>query len=182
MSDSSNPATYFEQIVPQQFNAAMQDAPDNVADQPELTVTYTIEGDDGGPYGLRINGKTIEYVPGGIAGSDMHTIQSLETWRKTVEENAMDAAIDYVLRRKIGVIKSLKGTVRLELTRSDGSTMESSTVFAGQDEPAVTMMMTTDDYRDMLSGKLNGQLAFMTGKLKFEGSLPLLMQIGGLSG
>jgi putative sterol carrier protein len=33
----------------------------------------------------------------------------------------------------------------------------------------------------MLSGELNGQMAFMTGKLKFEGSLPLLMQVGALS-
>lgn len=182
MSEISSPAQYFEQIVPQQFSAAMQDAPEAVAAQPELSVTYVIAGDEGGPYGLRVSGKTIEFVPGGVAGCDMQIAQSLADWRVAAESGAADAVIDYVLRGKVGAIKAIKGTVRLELTRSDGSVWESSTVFAGQDEPAVTLRMTADDYQDMLSGKLNGQMAFMTGKLKFEGSLPLLMQIGSLSG
>jgi putative sterol carrier protein len=43
------------------------------------------------------------------------------------------------------------------------------------------LRMTNEDYGAMLSGELNGQMAFMTGKLKFEGSLPLLMQVGALS-
>ena len=51
----------------------------------------------------------------------------------------------------------------------------------GPPEPVVTLRMTDDDYAAMMRGELNGQMAFMTGKLKFEGSLPLLMQIGALS-
>ena len=41
--------------------------------------------------------------------------------------------------------------------------------------------MTADNYEAMMRGDLNGQMAFLTGKLKVEGSLPLLMQIGALS-
>jgi putative sterol carrier protein len=41
--------------------------------------------------------------------------------------------------------------------------------------------MAADDYTAMMRGELNGQMAFLTGKLKFDGNLPLLMQVGALS-
>ena len=68
-----------------------------------------------------------------------------------------------------------------ELTRSDDSLWHSTTVFGGQAEPALKVMMTSDDYKAMMSGELNSQMAFLTGKLKFEGSLPMLMQLGALA-
>ncbi|HMO60228.1 MAG TPA: SCP2 sterol-binding domain-containing protein, partial [Roseiflexaceae bacterium] len=72
--------------------------------------------------------------------------------------------------------------VGLELDRDDGSTYETTITFADQEEPAVVISMTTDDYAAMMSGELNGNMAFMTGKLRFEGSLPLLLKLGALSG
>jgi putative sterol carrier protein len=180
MAEITSPAQYFEQVVPQQFAAAIESAP-SVADQPELTATFDITGEGGGTYGVRINGERIEAVPGGIDASDMRTVLSYQDWLVTVQSGATEALIDYVRRRKISVVKSLKGTVRLELTRSDGSTWESTTIFGYNDEPAVTLRMTSEDYSAMMRGELSGQMAFMTGKLKFEGSLPLLMQVGALS-
>lgn len=175
------PGEYFEQVVQQQYAAAVT-AGDGVAEQPELTVSYVIDGADGGSYGLRAHGPALEVVPGGIAGADMHVQQSYDTWARSVEAGATEMFVDYVRRGKVALVKTLKGTVALELTRSDGSLHETSVVFGGQAEPAVTIQMTTDDYRDMMSGELNGNMAFMMGKLKFEGSLPLLMQVGALSG
>jgi putative sterol carrier protein len=40
--------------------------------------------------------------------------------------------------------------------------------------------MNSDDYAAMMRGDLNGQMSFLTGKLQFEGSLPLLMQVCAL--
>jgi putative sterol carrier protein len=179
---SISPAAYFEQVVPQQYTAAISGAPAAVAEQPALSVTYVIDGPQGGTFGLRAEGRSVAYVPGGIEESDMLVRQSYETWRKGVESGATELFVDYVERRKIGVVKSLRGTVTLELTSSDGETHETTVVFGGQEEPAVTLQMTTDDYRAMMSGELNGNMAFMMGRLKFEGSLPLLMQVGALSG
>jgi putative sterol carrier protein len=181
MAEITSPAEYFEQVIPQQFASAIKSASASVADQPELTATFDITGDGGDIYGVRINGETIEVVPGGIDGSDLRTILSYQDWLATVQSGATEALVDYVRRRKISVVKSLKGAVRLELTRSDGSTWESTTIFGNNDEPAVTLRMTSEDYNAMTSGELSGQMAFMTGKLKFEGSLPLLMQVGALS-
>lgn len=175
------PGEYFTQMVPQQYAAAVTTS-EGAADHPELTVSYVIDGANGGTYGLRARGGTLEVLPGGIEHADMLVQQSHDTWARSVESGAAEMFVDYVRRRKVAVVKSLKGTVVLELTRSDGSLHETAVVFGGQSEPTVTIQMTTDDYRAMMSGELNGNMAFMMGKLKFEGSLPLLMQVGALSG
>jgi SCP-2 sterol transfer family len=174
------PAEYFEHIVPQQLAAALDGAPE-AADQPDLTAVYEITGAGGGTYGLRASGGRVELLPDGLFDADMSTTLTIEDWRKSTESGLRDPLVDYVARRKVAVVKSLKGLVRLELERSDGSTFQSATIFGGQAEPEVMLRMAADDYTAMMRGELNGQMAFLTGKLKFEGNLPLLMQIGALS-
>jgi len=42
------------------------------------------------------------------------------------------------------------------------------------------MTMAAQDYVDMISGKLNGQMAFMSGKLKIAGDMGLAMKMQSL--
>ena len=174
------PREYYEQIVPQQLAAALAGAPE-AAGQPELTAVYEITGDDGGTYALRAADGRVEALADGLAAADMHTTLTIEDWRASAATGLADPLVDYVARRKVAVVKSLKGLVRLELERSDGSVFQSATTFGGQAEPEVTLRMAADDYAAMIRGELNGQMAFLTGKLKFDGNLPLLMQVGALS-
>ena len=44
----------------------------------------------------------------------------------------------------------------------------------------MTMTMAAQDYVDMISGKLNGQMAFMSGKLKIAGDMGLAMKMQSL--
>ena len=48
--------------------------------------------------------------------------------------------------------------------------------------PTLTLTMAAPDWLDMLAGKLNGQMAFMSGKLKHKGDMSLLMRLPGLFG
>ncbi len=41
-----------------------------------------------------------------------------------------------------------------------------------------TVTMAEADFLDMLSGKLNGQMAFMTGKLRVAGDMGLALKLG----
>ena len=41
----------------------------------------------------------------------------------------------------------------------------------------MTLSMTAQDYVDMITGKLNGQMAFMSGKLKIAGDMGLAMKM-----
>ena len=46
--------------------------------------------------------------------------------------------------------------------------------------PNLTLTMTAQDWLDMAAGKLAGQQAFMSGKLKLKGDMALAMKIGGM--
>ena len=46
--------------------------------------------------------------------------------------------------------------------------------------PNLTIAMSSQDWLDMVAGKLAGQMAFMSGKLKLKGDMGLAMRVGSL--
>ena len=48
--------------------------------------------------------------------------------------------------------------------------------------PNCTVTMADGDFLDMVSGKLNGQMAFLTGKLKVAGDMGLALKLGSFIG
>ena len=46
--------------------------------------------------------------------------------------------------------------------------------------PNTTLTMKQQDFLDMINGKLNGQMAFMSGKLKIAGDMGLALKLQGL--
>lgn len=46
--------------------------------------------------------------------------------------------------------------------------------------PNLTLTVSSQDWLDMLAGKLTGQMAFMSGKLKLKGDMGLAMKVGSL--
>ncbi|MBI4557389.1 MAG: SCP2 sterol-binding domain-containing protein [Candidatus Hydrogenedentes bacterium] len=45
------------------------------------------------------------------------------------------------------------------------------------DAPSITLTSSVADWLDIVSGKLNGQTAFLTGKLKIKGDMTLAMKL-----
>lgn len=45
------------------------------------------------------------------------------------------------------------------------------------DKPNITITMACGDYLDMITGKLNPQMAFMGGKLKIKGDMSLALKM-----
>ncbi len=50
------------------------------------------------------------------------------------------------------------------------------------DSPKATVRMDAGDYHDMITGKLNPMMAFMSGKVKVEGDLNSVMKFQQLFG
>ncbi len=48
--------------------------------------------------------------------------------------------------------------------------------------PNCTVTMAEPDFLDLISGKLNGQMAFLTGKLKVAGDMGLALKLGSFLG
>jgi len=171
---------YYENEVQQVFERTLREAGPEIAAQPDFTTTYQVGGAEGGTYGLRVAQGALAVVPGGIPESDMHIVANVDEWRAGLDVG-MAHPFYYYQKRKIDLLKSFRGKVMLELAQPGGEPLRGSLVFGGTEDPAVTLRMAADDYLAMMSGRLNGQMAFLTGKLKFDGSLPLLMQLAALN-
>jgi len=50
----------------------------------------------------------------------------------------------------------------------------------GIDNPNITITMTTGDFVDLATGKLDGTMAFMSGKIKIQGDMGLAMKLQSL--
>lgn len=50
------------------------------------------------------------------------------------------------------------------------------------ENPNVTITMTSKDFVDLVEGKLNGQVAFMQGKLKLKGDMSLALKLQQILG
>ncbi len=79
----------------------------------------------------------------------------------------------------------VNATYQFDLTGDNGGTWQvavgggSCTVSqgAGNPSPNITITMSASDYVDMVSGKLNAQMAFMGGKLKIKGDMSLALKM-----
>lgn len=98
---------------------------------------------------------------------------------------SLDSALA-ALKEKIGDAGTLTKVVKINLGDDgvivvDGS--QNPVVYGTEDADAdVTLTMSIDDFRSMLAGGLNPQMAFMSGKLKVDGDMALAMQLGQLLG
>jgi len=56
-------------------------------------------------------------------------------------------------------------------------------VSEGQAEsPNITLTVSDQNWLDIVNGKLNGQMAFLSGKLKIQGDMGLAMKLQSLTG
>ena len=82
------------------------------------------------------------------------------------------------------IAQKINASYLLELTGEDGGswaidlTRPSDFVISGQIEnPKITITMMAKDFVDLVEGRLNGQMAFMQGKLKLKGDMSLALKL-----
>lgn len=87
------------------------------------------------------------------------------------------------------VAEKINASYQFDLTGDGGGqwvvdlTKKENFVVAGNIEsPKVTITMAAKDFVDMVEGRLNGQMAFMTGKLKLKGEMSLALKLQQILG
>lgn len=88
------------------------------------------------------------------------------------------------LASKPEVAKSINASYQFNLSGEGGGdwvvdlTKEADYVTAGAiDNPGVTIGMKAGDFLDLVQGKLNGQMAMLSGKIKMRGAVALALKL-----
>lgn len=90
------------------------------------------------------------------------------------------------MREKVGTTPSIATIVKFDFG-DDGmismDTKASPPVISNDDIDAdCTVIVSFENFQDIVAGNLNAQMAFMTGKLKIEGDMGVAMQLGQILG
>ncbi len=98
-------------------------------------------------------------------------VESMPKYFRPEKAEGINAVIQYHLTGEGGgdwVVRIENGTC----------TVEEGTA----ENPTLTLTMDAEDYVDLISGKLDGMTAFMTGKLKLEGDFTLATRLQSFFG
>ena len=85
------------------------------------------------------------------------------------------------------LVKSTKAIIAFKIKEDDeeGSWVldlenGNGRLYQGKDKGDVTIIMADKDFVAMSQGKLDGQSAFMSGKLKLKGNMAIAMKLGSI--
>lgn len=174
---------FFTEELPRVFEKKAGEVSPEGMDGTVFKVVFNIAGN---PYGLTItDARSLEVTEGGLDAPDIEVILSEENWRTAISGalgNALDMFTDFgkmADRNRYDTVKNVKGELTLVLTRSEGD-FEVKAKFGGADSPATTITVDFPIWQEIMAGTEQAAMAFMGGKLKLTGDMPLAMSLNGL--
>jgi putative sterol carrier protein len=183
LPDDVTPETFFEQLLPMGFETQREAGG---AVPQDFTMQYVLTGDGGGEWAVTIEGGKMSTKKGRHDAVITFTL-SADDWRDAVL-GRNGAAITLLLPQSrpgrpdnTARVKQMKGTVAQELARDGMDPFKLEMCFGGAAAPRTILKMKLADFVAMQEGKLNGQEAFMTGRLRIEGDMAFMMQIAALT-
>lgn len=177
------PEQFFEQLLPMGFQAQRDGG---AAVPTDFTMQYVLTGPGGGEWTVTIKDGKMSTTKGRHDAVLTFTL-STDDWRDAVlGRNGATIALLLPQSRpgrpdNSGRVKQMKGTVAQELARESGEPFKVEMTFNGATTPRSVLKMKLADYVAMQEGRLNGQEAFMTGRLRIEGDMAFMMQIAALT-
>ena len=76
--------------------------------------------------------------------------------------------------------KGFDGTAKFVIEDEGAVYIDANAARAADDEADVTLTASRETFEGLLSGDVNPTMAFMTGKLKVDGSMGTAMKLGAL--
>ncbi|KGJ13012.1 SCP2 sterol-binding domain-containing protein [Paracoccus panacisoli] len=90
----------------------------------------------------------------------------------------MSAVIEGAVKALQGKISSFDGSAKFVVEGEGAIMIDESGVRAGDEDADVTLTASRDTFEGILNGSTNPTMAYMSGKLKVDGSLPTAMKLG----
>ena len=180
-TDVTAPSTFFEELLPQGFAAQAAESPN----PEDIVLQYHVSGDGGGQWTVKVAGGKMEVERGAtapalltfsLAASDL--MDAINSRNGAVPGLILPAQRGGSGGGSSGAVEALRGTMALNLTRPVGDPFKMEMMFNGAAQPRTEMTIALSDHLLVQEGKMNGQEAFMTGKMRVAGDMGFLMQVG----
>ena len=181
--ENVTPEQFFEQLLPAGF-AAQKDS--GAAVPQDFSMQYHVTGNGGGDWHVTIKDGVLTSKKGTEPAVLTFTLAVDDFLDAILSRNGAAPALLLPASRPgrpdtSGRAKMLKGAISQELAREGGDPFKLEMKFNGADAPRTVLKMKLADFVAMQEGKLNGQEAFMTGRLRIEGDMAFMMQVAALT-
>jgi hypothetical protein len=198
VTDAPTPSHFYGERIPAQFNRALErqhslGAPGRRLYEAmravDATIRVEVEGPDGGTFFLNVRGGRMSAEASAAHAPFLTLIQDRRTFDRLSSE-AGDSALallgglsgiagELVLTRaRVENLRAVDGLIRFEVTGEGGFAL--ATHFGTAPVPAqpkARISMDSQAYRDLRSGALDPQSAFMNQQIRVEGDMQAAMQL-----
>ena len=198
MNEAVTPARFYGERIPAQFNRALdqQEARGEAGRRVyeamravDATIRVDVAGEDGGTFYLNIRAGRMSAEPRAAHAPFLTLIQDRSAFDRLASE-AGDSALALLgglagmagelalTRARVESLRAVDGLVRFEVTGEGGFVL--ATHFGPAPvpaEPKTRIRVDAEAYRDLRSGVLDPQLAFMNERIVVEGDMQAAMQL-----
>jgi putative sterol carrier protein len=178
------PSKFFTEWLPAQISAGGGGS--------AMTIRVNLSGDEGGAWDLKIGGAGLSVSAPDGAEPDVTVVQTVQDWKAIAvgEPGAVNLAppqsspkdILFLDKTSQQIAKSVKGSIRFEVTGYNGRTWALAVKFGpgalAADKADATISVDAETYAAMLAKTLPAPQAYFQGKVKISGDANLAMQLG----
>jgi len=181
--ENVTPDQFFTQLLPAGFEAQRAEG---AAVPTDFSMEYHLTGEGGGDWHVEIKDGKLTTKKGTGDAVLTFTLSAADFGDAVSSRNGAAPALLLPASRpgrpdNSGRAKTLKGTIAQELSREGADPFKIELTFNGAATPRTVLKMKLADFIAMQEGKLNGQEAFMTGRLRVEGDMAFMMQVAALT-
>lgn len=184
VSADVSPEQFFKELLP----AGYEDQKKQGVPVPQdFRIQYHLTGSGGGDWHVTITEGGLDAQRGKAEANITITI-SVDDWRDALlSRNEASPSLILPGNRpgrpdNSARVKQVRGTLVQELSREGAEPFKLQLTFNNADAPKTTLKMKIADAIALQEGRLNGQEAFMTGKIRVEGDMAFMMQIAAVTG
>lgn len=180
------PADFFLKFLPEQFDKTKGKLSEE-AGKIYFIISFEITGEGGGKWTFKIEHGSFFLYEGEDPDANLRIVQSIDNWRSSmIGEKGLkwdlpltDGKGFTLSQDKIEKLKAVKGKINFKVESSQKGDWEITAklgkVFNSENECEI--ILSHDDLRAIRKGKLNPQIAFLTGKIRVKGSMALIMKV-----
>ncbi len=198
MTRRLEPQDFYRERIPRQFNRALEEQEAlgergrrvyEAMRAVDATIRVEVEGEGGGTFFLNISAGRMRADAEPAHPPFLTLLQDRRAFER-LEREAGESALALLgglsglagemrlTRARIRNLRDVNGLVRFAVTGDDGFVLR--THFGADpvpDEPKTTITVDEQAYRDLRSGALDPQSAFMSEQIRIEGDLETAMQL-----